>query len=377
MIKEKRLLRFTPAVFAVHNNYAVTCLTEKNVLLCLEIGGKRYYDDSNGVIRCRERSHTVSVPIKALDESGKYSVVCRKVVKRLGDYTETLDEVRYDFAFKPVKCGEPINIYQIADAHQKPVFPERAAKFYGDELNLLVINGDTFDYLNKENDFDYLFRLIQNVTEGKIPVIFAKGNHDNRGAFAECLERFSPTFNGKSYYTFRLGEIWGVVLDCGENCVDESPEYGHTVCHHLFRVEETEFIERVIEDRKNEYEAEGVKVRVVISHAAINNVRCKPFDIERDIYGKWVKLINENVKPDFMMSGHLHITRFCLPGDELDTLGLDCPFIIGADPVGWQTGVLTDYIGLAVTIDGQKVKTAFTDSGSNVLERNEFTLKNR
>lgn len=82
MQNEKRLLRFTPAVFAVGNRYSVICLTESDVLLCIEVGGKRYYDHSNGVIRCRDKSHTVFVPMEELNDSKQYTVICRKVVKR-------------------------------------------------------------------------------------------------------------------------------------------------------------------------------------------------------------------------------------------------------------------------------------------------------
>lgn len=240
---------------------------------------------------------------------------------------------------------------------------------------MLVINGDTFDYLNDESDFDYMYALIEKITGGRIPVVFAKGNHDNKGVYAEYLEKYSPNRNGKTYYTFRLGRIWGLVLDCGENCVDESPEYGHTSCHHYMRLDETDYIKEVIRNAETEYNAEGVEVKIIVSHCAVTNVREKPFDIEIDIYKEWVKLINENIKPHFMMSGHLHITRFCLPGDKLDTLGQCCPVIIGANPVGWQTGKLSDYIGLALTIDGNKVESAFTDSELNVAEKHCFELK--
>ena len=34
--------------------------------------------------------------------------------------------------------------------------------------------------------------------------------------------------------TFRLGNLWGILLDCGEDKNDDRPEYGGTICCHAF-----------------------------------------------------------------------------------------------------------------------------------------------
>ena len=374
-LKANNVFLYTPAVFAVGNTYQIMAVTEKELLYFVEVNGKRYYDHSNGVLRSKTRVHRAVVPMAELDAAASYAVGYRLVKNRKGDFSETGEIDRLEFAFRGVPDTGKINIYQISDSHQKPVFPHRAGQYYGKELHLLIINGDTYDYCNRESDFDYLYSLIESVTQGEIPVVFAKGNHDNKGVLAEKLEAYTPIGNGRSYYTFRLGRIWGLVLDCGENCVDESPEYGNTVCHHEFRLEETAFIKDVIARAKEEYLADGVEIRIIVSHCAITNVREKPFDIEVDIYREWVNLINENIRPDFIISGHLHITAVSYPGDALDTLGQSCPVIIGANPVGWQTGVLSDFIGCAVELESEQVRVLFTDSSLKVVERHTFTRR--
>ncbi len=364
-----------PAVFAVGNDYQIMAVTNEELLFFVEVNGKRYYDHSNGVLRSKMRAHRVVIPMTEVDDARAYVVCFRRVHCRKGDFSETGEIERIEYAFRPVpKTGE-ICIYQISDAHQKPDLPQKSAMYYGKKLHLLIINGDTFDYCNTEEDFDYLYRLIADVTHGELPVVFAKGNHDNKGVVAEKLAEYTPVRDGKSYYTFRLGCIWGLVLDSGENCVDTSPEYGNTVCHHEFRQEETKYIKDVISRFVQEYAAEGIEYRMIVSHCAINNVRCKPFDIEVDIYQEWVNLINTYIRPDFMMSGHLHITTVCMPDDVLDTLGLNCPVIIGANPVGWQTGILTDFIGCAVSLQKDKVTVRFTDTQQKVVETHTFFKK--
>ena len=51
---------------------------------------------------------------------------------------------------------------------------------------------------------------------------------------------------GNTYYTFRIGSVWGMFLDCGEDKLDSHEEYGGTVCFHRFRERETAFIKDVI-----------------------------------------------------------------------------------------------------------------------------------
>lgn len=366
---------YAPAVFAVGNTYQIMAISEEELLYFVEVNGKRYYDHSNGVIRSKTRVHRATVPMVELDNAKGYTVGYRLVKERKGDFSETEEIKTLNFDFQPIPGIGKINIYQVSDSHQKYGFPHKSGQYYGKNLHLLIINGDTYDYCNKESDFDYLYSLIDEITHGEIPVVFAKGNHDNKGIVAEKLAEYTPVRNGCSYYTFRLGRIWGLVLDCGENCVDESPEYGNTVCHHEFRLEETEYIKDVIARADEEYLAEGVDTRIIVSHCAITNVRGAPFNIEVDIYQQWVDLINQNIHPDFIISGHLHITAVSYPGDSLDTLGQTCPVIIGANPVGWQTGVLTDFIGCAVELEDGQVNVLFTDSAFNIVEQHTFEKK--
>lgn len=366
---------YTPAVFAVGNTYQIMAITDEEILYFVEVNGKRYYDHSNGVIRSKTRVHRAVVPMSELDRAKGYTIGYRLVKERKGDFSETGEVETLNFSFRSIPGMGKINIYQVSDSHQKPALPHKAGQYFGKDLHLLIINGDTYDYCNQERDFDYLYSIIESITHGEIPVVFAKGNHDNKGILAEKLEEYTPVRNGRSYYTFQLGRLWGLVLDCGENCVDESPEYGNTVCHHQFRLEETEYIKDVISRANEEYLAEGIEVRIIVSHCAITNVREKPFDIELDVYQEWVDLINENIHPDFILSGHLHITTVCFPGGELDTLGQSCPVIIGANPVGWQTGVLTDFIGCAVELDGKQVDVLFTDTAFSVVEKHTFERK--
>ena len=40
------------------------------------------------------------------------------------------------------------------------------------------------------------------------------------------LEEYTPLVDGRSYYSVRLGDIWALILDCGECCDDNYPNTG-------------------------------------------------------------------------------------------------------------------------------------------------------
>lgn len=363
-----------PAVFAVGRDYQIMAVTDSELVFWVEINGKCYYDHSNGVLRSACRAHRAVVPAEELDSARRYTVCFRMVSDRKGSVPVTGDIQKIDYSFRPVPESGKINIYQVADAHQLSGLPHMTGKFFEEELHLLILNGDTFDFCHKEQDFDYLYYLASELTGGEIPIIFTKGNHDNRGYLAERLADYTPVQNGYSYYSFRLGNIWGLALDCGECCADQYSEYGNTVCHHDFRMNETAFIERIIENHSQEYEAPGVKYRLIVSHSPITHIRQAPYNIETELYSRWTELINENIRPHFMLSGHLHILEVSYPGGRLDTLGQKCPVVIGSKPVRGAEGGITDFIGCAVTLEEKNVTVRFTDISKNTVSEERFSI---
>lgn len=364
----------SPAVFAAGRCYQIMAVTDTELLYWVEINGKNYYDASNGVMRSACRAHRAVVPMEELDKARRYTICFRRVLSRNGPVPVTGEIERIDYSFRPVPEKGKINIYQAADAHQLDKLPHMAGKYFGKELHLLVLNGDTFDFCHEEKDFDYLYNLAGALTRGEIPIIFTKGNHDNRGYLAEKLAEYTPVIGGRSYYSVRLGNIWALILDCGECCADDYFEYGNTVCHHDFRLEETNFIERIIANSQDEYNAPGVQYRLIISHSPITHIRQAPYNIEIELYSQWTKLINENIRPHFMLSGHLHILEVSEPGGRLDTLGQSCPVVIASKPICNAERRVVDYTGCALVLDDSEVSVLFTDSQKRIVGKHRFSI---
>ncbi len=363
-----------PTVFAMKETYQIFIPFSCEAIVMIRVGEETYYDDANGMLRSGTNVHRVEVPMDELDREKSYTLIWRRMIERTPYFPTSEEPCELSFPFRPVPKEGPIHIYHIADAHnlEDPVI--RAGQYFKEELDLLVLNGDIPNHSGKVEHFYTVFRLASALTGGECPVVFARGNHDTRGICAEKFGEYTPTREGKTYYTFRAGPIWGMVLDCGEDKPDTNPEYGHTVCFHPFRKKETAWIRSIIAHAKEEYEAEGVTKRLLISHVPFSYIQEPPFDIEQDIYAEWCRLAREEIRPDLALHGHLHITEVWLPGEKNDHLGQACPAVIGSRPTR-RKDAPCHFVGTALTWQGDRVHVVFNDDEGTVCSETDLLLR--
>ncbi|MBR4909848.1 MAG: metallophosphoesterase [Clostridia bacterium] len=323
------MMKTAPAVFAVGREYQIMVPVTQNSLFWVETGGKCFYDEQNGIMRSLCSTHRVKVPMSVLDAAGEYTVCERKIIDRKPYFPVIEDPVKTTFKFKPVP-EKNARVYHIADTHNMIEDPLKAAALFG-KTDLLIMNGDIPDHSGSIENYDTIYRLADAITGGSIPIVFARGNHDMRGYYAEAFAEHTPSQNGNTYYSFRVGSIWGLVLDCGEDKDDGNAEYGGTVSCHCFRQRQTDFIKKIIKNRQDEYRAKGVEHIIIVCHNPFTYIQEAPFDIEKEIYGEWAKLIKDNIKPELMLCGHIHELFVSKPGSERDHLGQPCTVISGSD----------------------------------------------
>lgn len=351
------MLKLSPAVFTVGNSYQIMAKTEFEALVSIKINNKFYFDESNGIMNSRSPIHRVTVPMDELNNAKKYTLCIRPIKERLPYYTKTDTPLEYNFNFTPIP-EDNIRIYHISDAHNRIEEPINAAKAFG-KTDLLILNGDIIDHSGDPEKFTNIYSICSEITGGQIPVIFSRGNHDMRGNYAEKFAEYTPNYCGNTYYTFTIGNIWGIILDCGEDKDDSSIEYGFTVACHNFRERQTDFIKSVIKNAENEYSAPNIKTRLIISHNPFTQILPKPFDIEKDVYTEWALLLKENIKPDLMICGHTHECEINRVGCEKDNYGQPCTVVIGSKP---EKDLFT---GCGIIINKGKIKIVFTDSNGN------------
>ncbi len=353
------MLKTAPAVFAVGNDYQIMVEVKNESLMSVKVGDKTYYDETNGIMNSLLPIHRVAVPMKALDEAKEYTVFVRPIVERKPYFTETKAPLEYNFKFTPVP-EKNIRAYHLADTHNRIEAPVNAAKAFGN-MDLLILNGDIIDHSGNPEKFSNIYEICSEITNGGIPVVFSRGNHDMRGNFAEKFADYTPSQNKNTYYSFKVGSIWGLLLDCGEDKDDSNAEYGYTVACHTFRERQTEYIKSVIKNAENEYAQPDIKTRLVIAHNPFTYQLEPPFDIEADIYREWASLLKEYIKPDLLICGHTHKKAIYPIGCDEDNLGQPCTVVIGAEPLKDR------FIGCGFVINDDEIEVAFTDSLGNTV----------
>lgn len=356
-----------PCVFAVNDTYHIMVPMTEESLMWVKVGDQCYYDESNGILKSHSGVHRMIVPMEELNRAGKYVLCERVIIKRKPYFTQTEDVQEFTYDFYPVK-EDNARAYHISDAHNLVDEPIMAARAYG-EIDFLILNGDVINDSGALEHFQVIYDIAYALTKGEKPVVFARGNHDLRGIYAECLEDYTPTDHGKTYYTFQLGSIWGLILDCGEDKGDWHTEYGHTICCHAFRERQTAFIRQVITYAKEQYLAEHIKTRLVLVHNPFTEQIGEPFNIEEDLYREWATLIKEKIKPDLMLCGHFHRIQISYPKDEHDHLGHPCPVVVGAtiDQAKKQ------YIGSGFAFEEKEIRVTFTSEQGKIVKEATIT----
>ena len=365
------ILRFSPSVFVIGDEYEVLLCLTSPALVSLSVGGETYYEDNSGALPSERTVARIRLPQAALDAARRYEVVSRVSLNRKAYFSEFEDEVREAFAFAPVPAEGDVNVYYIADVHYRFALAEQTVSYFGDKLHLLIANGDLGEVETEENYLE-VCEFLGNATGGRLPIVMARGNHDTRGHLAERFTDYFPANGKKTYYAFHLAAFSGVVLDCGEDKPDNHKEYGGNYngaavyngsnAFERFRRQETQFLRSLTLP-------EG-RPHIAISHICPSMTTKEAgsvFDIERDVYTAWNAEL-ARIGIDVMLTGHLHQTFVLEREDARALLPNPYPVIVGAQPSK------DNIIGTAITLGKGGLTYAFTDSNHAVVEEGRITF---
>ena len=231
-------------VYAVEDAYQIVFSTSDSAIAWVEIGGENYYDLYAGSMKSADKVHKVEVPQKVLDAAGSYTIYARQMIYRgpFGGYTGGL--MSQGYSFRPVDASDGLNYYAMSDVHEAVDAAINASTYdTGEALDFLVLLGAPVSMVATEADAQLANDLAYGVTKGEIPVIYARGNHEIKGEYAEVFHKYVGSRNGKFYYPVTLsGEVFAVVLDMGEDHEDDWWEYYGTAQFDLYRQEQTEML---------------------------------------------------------------------------------------------------------------------------------------
>lgn len=307
MPTDEPTLLYHPGVFMVEDSYEIILICRRPALAAVIIGDLTFTDNFNGVMRTDTDVHKIKVPRVLLDQAKAYRVHLAPLADHCNYYPKPEPTEAYAYDFCPVPETGKLEVFILADTHGDAVTPAQAA-LSRPHLDLLMLVGDIGDSAATREQVITLHRLTSDITGGQFPAIYVRGNHDTRGYMAEKLSDYIPLHEGKTYYTFRMGDVWGVVLDCGEDKPDTNIEYGHPVYGGVanflpFRHAQTAYLKSLV--AKGDFKDPSIRHRVAVCHINFTDSGRTYQDKNPEIYEEWIASLNE-LGIDLLICGHHH-----------------------------------------------------------------------
>lgn len=164
--------------------------------------------------------------------------------------------------------------------------------------DLVFFNGDMVSFFNNEEEiFDGFMDRASKLFASEIPMYYTRGNHETRGVMAYDFQTYFSPREDHIYFSFRQGDVYFIVLDCGEDKPDSDIEYAGITVYDEYRTEQAEWLREVLKSK--EYNDSPIKV--VVCHMPPSD----GWHGEREIMNKFVPLLND-AAVDIMLCGHWH-----------------------------------------------------------------------
>lgn len=375
-------LKFLPTVCVVGDEYEILVVTENNGIIGINVWGKQYYEENSGVLASEKNYAKIRVPQSAIDCAKHYCITFRKTIDRKGYFSEFGETEIEKICFKPLLKNCDIKIYHVADVHYNYEIALKTSSFFGDDTDVYIFNGDLGEVETVENYFETL-KFMGDLTAGKIPVLFARGNHDTRGKLAERFTDFYPSNYKNTYYKFSLGCLEGVILDCGEDKKDDHVDYNYpnpqvyngVNVFYDFRRKELDWLQKT--------DLSKDKIKFAVSHICPVMTTLKKgdcFDIERECYTLWNNEL-ERMGIDFMLCGHLHDSFILEESDCKNILSHSYPVIISPKICGAKydgAKLLPNlFCGAGIIINPKEIKVVLNDQNHKVIKERVLQIKGR
>ena len=289
---------YEPVVYAVEDTYQIVFSTNHSATAWVEIDGEKYYELFAGSMKSEDTVHKITVPQDKLDSAKGYSIHAEKMIYRgpFGGFKG--EEISKSYNFRPVNSADGLVYYTITDVHHAHDGAVNAALSVKN-LDFLVILGDSVGMVEYESDVQYSNRIAHSVTGGEIPVVYARGNHEIKGKYAEQLYKYVGSKNESFYYWFTLSDVFGITLDLGEDHDEGWWEYYGTDQFRTYHIEQTKFLQELSDAKP----FKNYNYTLVACHIPIQFVNSRKDHTE--VKDTWTQLLNQ-INPDLAVYGHQH-----------------------------------------------------------------------
>ncbi|NMA46059.1 MAG: hypothetical protein GX945_05815 [Lentisphaerae bacterium] len=278
----------------------------------------------------------------------------------------------YSFAFTAdLQFSNDVRKRMLTNYHERGDMAK--SRFY-------VILGDA---LNDINVFerDYVAGVIKHAVglgASSQPWLFVRGNHEWRGLDAPRWLDFLPAPTGKSFFSFRCGDAYYIVLDSGEDRPAAAMTHhfsGNNVTEMAYLTEQRDWLAELVTHK----EFLDAKYRIVLCHSApcTHNGKFMTQNLEM-IVGEQFKGREPRHRIHLWLAGHTHFYSrsvpcsnefyaFVAPQRKLYS-GSDYAFpVVTTDGPGFAGTLDTSCISVAVSAD--KLSVTARDEQGAVFDR--------
>ncbi|MBF1524112.1 MAG: metallophosphoesterase [Prevotella salivae] len=280
---------------------------------------KRYYAAEAGRRILTDSVHCVRIRGLKPDSKYRYRVVTQALKDWCNDDWVTLGGLAwsdvwkkkpYEFRTYPTKPRE-ITFLVLNDIHERPQFMKELCKNVDlKKLDFVLLNGDMSNRIRSQKHImDAYLDTCVSMFATDVPLFFNRGNHELRGEFADYLNRYFPTNNGKYYRLQHVAGVDFLFIDSGEDKPDADLEYCGIVECDQYREEQERWLRSLQEEKKI-----GKYPIVVFSHMppTLKNWH-GPLHMQETLTPELNKM-NVSV----MLSGHLHRFDYQEPNEVIN-----------------------------------------------------------
>lgn len=303
-----------PSVINTGSGYSIVFSTSDNGTGYVEYSynGKEYkvYDANGGRLNSDSKIHSINVPYEHLNENS-YKIGSVRVLEQYSYGSNTNKEIisdEYSFDFKD---NNDLTYLVVSDWHTHKDRAYDAVSYIGD-YDAVILMGDSSPGVDLEEQVvNNIVVFSGELTKGTMPVLYVRGNHETRGAYAgNILESLGLN---EFYYTAEIGDCTFIALDSGEDKDDSHPEYGGMTDYNTYRADMITWLENI--------EIDNNKV-IALSHSWHIS------DVERELSLKgWDEI--DRLGASLMVSGHTHQCRLIGETDDEKEIMSIHPDIIG------------------------------------------------
>lgn len=315
----------------------IIALTNKPAIAWVEIIDNsaqtptQVFESNDGMINANDTLFKFRLTETSPKSSISYKVKAKEVIKFEPysiEYGLEISSEEFEFNFlnedqTDVSCV----IYN--DVHENTDTYGDMLHYVDEQFDFAVCNGDSFHYVTDEDNLtDKMLNTVVPLFASQKMLVMNRGNHETRGSFARHFKRYFDYKDNKFYQAFKLGPIYWVFLDGGEDKPDSHEVYAGTVDYDHYRKEQAQWLDKLVKSK----EFQRSPFRIVINHIpAFHSDDWHGTLHNREVFHP----ILEHAYISAVISGHTHRYGFYDRSDEHNY-----PIFIGGGPKEGQRTII-------------------------------------